>query len=171
MPDTLRTDPGVRHYRTGLLPRVMTRRHPQGPAVRGRAPVTGQTRLCVRPLVCWTTFPLARSLPSTSSAGPSGQPLFEGFLGTMKRSDSLHPCITVVPRGFTVRTWQACQARGRASRVPHTVFPCLPEVSDPAGSVDTSSNRYPRCGLLRRSGPFPPACPVRLHSDDVWVGS
>jgi hypothetical protein len=68
-----------------------------GPAVRGRAPVTGKTRHCVRPLVCWTTFPLARSLPSTSSAGPSGQPLFEGCYGTMKRSDSLHLCITAVP--------------------------------------------------------------------------
>jgi hypothetical protein len=36
-----------------------------------------------------------------------GRPLFEGFLGTMKRSDSLHPCTTVVPRGFTVRTWRS----------------------------------------------------------------
>jgi hypothetical protein len=67
--------------------------------------VTGTTRLCVRPLVCWTTFPLARSLPSTSSAGPLGRPLFEGFLGTMKRSDSLHPCITGVSLRFPVRTW------------------------------------------------------------------
>ena len=66
--------------------------------------MTGKTRLCVRPLVCWTTFPLASSLPSTFSAGPWEQPLFEGFLGTMKLSDSLHPCITVVPLGFTVRT-------------------------------------------------------------------
>ena len=36
-----------------------------------------------------------------------GQPLFEGFLGTMKWSDSLHPCITVVSLGFTVRTWRS----------------------------------------------------------------
>ncbi len=107
LPSTPRTDPGVRHYRTGLLPRVVTRRHPKVPAVRDRAPVTGSTQLCVRLLVCWTTFPLARSLPSTSSAGPVGQPLFEGFLGTLKRSDSLHPCITVVPLRFTVRTWRS----------------------------------------------------------------
>jgi hypothetical protein len=33
--------------------------------------------------------------------------LFKGFLGTMKLSDSLHPCTTVVPRGFTVRTWRS----------------------------------------------------------------
>jgi hypothetical protein len=71
---------------------------PKGPAVRRRAPVTGSTRLCVRPLVCWTTFPLARSLPSTSSAAPVGQPWFAGFCGPLKRSDSLHPCLTVVPR-------------------------------------------------------------------------
>jgi hypothetical protein len=37
-----------------------------------------------------------------------GRPLFEGFLGTMKRSDSLRPSITVVPLGFTVRTWSYC---------------------------------------------------------------
>ena len=110
MPDAPRTDPGVRHNRTGLLPRVMTRRHRAVHAVRSRAPVTGSTRRCVRPLACWTTFPLARSLPSTSSTGPSGQPLFEGFCGTLKRSDSLHPCVTVVPRGYTVRTWP-CRAR------------------------------------------------------------
>jgi hypothetical protein len=30
------------------------------------------------------------------------------------------------------------QAKCRASRVPRNVFPCLPGVSDPAGSVDTS---------------------------------
>src|SRR4029453_9359718 len=34
------TDPGVRHYRTGLLPRVMTRRC-NAPTVPRRAPVTG----------------------------------------------------------------------------------------------------------------------------------
>src|SRR5262249_14597531 len=105
LPGAPRTDPGVRHYRTGLLPRVVTRRHPKMPAVRSRAPVTGHTRLCVRTLVCWTTFPLARSLPSTSSAGPMGRPVFAGFLGTMKRSDSLHPSITGVSLGFPVRTW------------------------------------------------------------------
>ena len=105
------------------------------PAVRGRARVTGVPRPCVRSLVCAATFPLARSLPSTFSAGSLGQPLFEGFLGTMKRSDSLHPCITVVPRGFTVRTWQHGQARCRAS---------MPEVSDPAGFVNTSPKQYPR---------------------------
>jgi hypothetical protein len=64
-----------------------------------------EPRRCVRPLLCWASFPLARSLPSTFSAGPGGQPLFEGFLGTMKRSDSLHPSITGVSLGFPVRTW------------------------------------------------------------------
>jgi hypothetical protein len=110
--------------------------HPQMPAVRGRARVTGITRPCVRSLVCTAAFPLASSLPSTSSAGSLGQPLFEGFLGTMELSDSLHPCITVVSRGCTVRTWHHCQARCRASRVPHTVFSRMLEVSDPAGCGD-----------------------------------
>ena len=91
------------------------------------------TRHCVRSLLCAAAFPLASSLPSPFSAGPGEQPLFEGFLGTMKRPDSLHPCITVVPLGFTVRTWHHCQARCRASRVPYTVCPCMPEVSAPPG--------------------------------------
>jgi hypothetical protein len=87
--------------------------------------------------------------------------LFEGFLGTMKLSDSLHPSITVVPQRFTVRTWHICQARCRTSRVPLTVFPCMPEVSDPAGSVDTSPKRYPRCGLPRvRSALAPRTSPI-----------
>ena len=85
----------------------MTRKHPQVPTVRTRlGSCDRRPRRWVRPLVCSATFPLARSLPSTCSAGPMGRPLCEGFLGTLKRSDSLHPCITVVPRGCTVRTWQ-----------------------------------------------------------------
>jgi len=78
------------------------------PAIRGRAPVTGSTRLCVRPLVCWTTFPLARFLPSPSSAGPVGRPLCEGFRGTLKRSDSRHPGSTGGPLRCPVRTWPLC---------------------------------------------------------------
>ena len=46
--------------------------HPKVPAVRGRARVTGMTRPCVRSLVCAAPFPLASSLPSTSSAGSLG---------------------------------------------------------------------------------------------------
>ena len=64
------------------------------------------SRHCGRPLWCSPRFPLASSLPSTSSAGPMGRPWFEGFLGTLKLSDSLHPSITVVPLRFPVRTWQ-----------------------------------------------------------------
>jgi hypothetical protein len=99
----------VRHYRTGLLPRVVTHRHTEVPVVRTRLSACDRRpRRCVRLLVCSAPCPLASSLPSTSSAGPWEQPLFEGFPGTMKLSDSLHPSITVVPLGFTVRTWQDC---------------------------------------------------------------
>ena len=102
----------MRHSRPGLLPRVMTRRHPQVPTVRTRlGSCDRRPRRCVRLLVCSATFPLASSLPSTFSAGPWGRPLFEGFLGTMKLSDSLHPSITVVPLGCTVRTWQTYARR------------------------------------------------------------
>jgi hypothetical protein len=76
----------------------LTCRPPQGPAIRGRARVTGVTRPWVRSLVCTAAFPWARALPATSSAGPWRPPWVESFLGTMKRSDALHPCLTVVPR-------------------------------------------------------------------------
>ena len=52
-------------------------------------------RHCVRILVRSTTFPSASLLPSPCSAGPCGRPLFAGFVGTMRLSDSLHPCITL----------------------------------------------------------------------------
>jgi hypothetical protein len=140
--------------------------HPQRPAVRGRARVPGMPRPWVRSLVCAAAFPLARALPSTSSASSLGQPLFEGFLGTLERSDALHPCITVVSRGFTVRTWHHCQARCRASRVPHTVFSRMPEVCAPAGCGDALPSRRPRCGLPRvRSASAPRSRPMSgLHT-------
>jgi hypothetical protein len=96
----------VRHYRTGLLPRVNVQA-PKG-ACRTRLSACDRSpRRSVRLLVSSATFPLARALPSTCSAGPLGRPLFAGFLGTMTRSDSLHPYTTVVPRRFTVRTWRS----------------------------------------------------------------
>jgi hypothetical protein len=41
------------------------------------------------------------------------------------------------------------QARCRVSRVPHTVFLRMPEVSDPAGSVSALPERRRQCGLPR----------------------
>jgi hypothetical protein len=94
----------VRHYRTGLLPRVDVQA-PKGACPTRLSACDRSPRRCVRLLVSSATFPLARSLPSTCSAGPLGRPLFAGFLGTMKRSDSLYPSITGVPLRFPVRTW------------------------------------------------------------------
>jgi len=85
----------------------MTRRHPQVPTVRTRLSACDRRpRRCVRLLVCSTTFPLASSLPSTFSAGPMERPLFEGFRGTTKLSDALHPSMTVGSLGCTVRAWR-----------------------------------------------------------------
>jgi hypothetical protein len=64
-------------------------------SARGRA-----LRHCVRTLGCSTVLPLASSLPSTASAVCvcSGRiTLFGRLLGTLELSDSLPPCITVVP--------------------------------------------------------------------------
>ena len=64
------------------------------------------TRRWVRPLGCATRFPWASPLLSTPSAGAGAPaPLCGGFADTLELSDSLHPSITVVPRGFPGRTW------------------------------------------------------------------
>ena len=65
--------------------------------------------------------------------------LFGRFVGTMELSDSLPPCITAVPLWVRRADLAAMgQARCRASRVPHTMFPCMPGVFDPAGCGATS---------------------------------
>src|SRR5712691_12654957 len=149
-------------------------------------------RHCVRLLVCSATFPLANSLPSTFSAGPMGRPLFEGFLGTMELSDSLHPCITVVPLGFTVRTWRslvrpdagppgfrtqcfcACQ---RSPTPPGACTPCHDGVPAVAFRV-LGARRHPDCaisGLNTLPAPSPvnaspTPLPTPAHdSGPVWL--
>ena len=53
------------------------------------------------------------------------------------------------------------QARCRASRVPHTVFSRMPEVSDPARCGDALPSRRPRCCLPRvRSASAPRSSPI-----------
>ena len=107
-------------------------------------------RRCVRLLGRSTTFPSASPLPSPCSAGPCGRPLCAGFCGTLGLSDSLHPCITGVPHAVHRADLAGVrQARCRASRVPHTVWPCMPEVSDPARSVSLSPKHGRQCCLPR----------------------
>jgi hypothetical protein len=94
-----------------------------------------------------------------------GRPLFEGFLSTMKLSDSLHPYITVVPRGFTVRAWRslvrsdagppgfrtqcfgACQ---RSPTPPGASTPCHDGVSAVAFRV-LGARRHPGVARFRGS--------------------
>jgi hypothetical protein len=56
-------------------------------ACRTRSSALGAfVRLCVRGAFCWLTFPLASSLPSTTSAA-GALALFGGFTGTTELSD------------------------------------------------------------------------------------
>ena len=55
------------------------------------------------------------------------------------RAPWVHRADLIVPR----------QARGRASRVPRSMFLCMPEVSDPARSVQPSLSRSVQCSLPR----------------------
>ncbi len=59
------------------------------------------------------TFPLARPLPSTSSAEDGApSPLFGGFLGTMDLSDFSPPCIIPLPFRFETRALVAISKTG-----------------------------------------------------------
>ena len=140
------------------------------PAVRSRAPVTGSTRLCVRPLVCWTTFPLARALPSTPSTVSAWACLFRIAHGSFVRSLlwSYGPVRLPVSvphdrvRGVHRADLGAiAKGRHRASRVPHTLLPCMPGVCDPARDGDALPERRARCGLPRvRSASAPRTRPM-----------
>jgi hypothetical protein len=117
---------------------------------------------------------LASSLPSPCSADPVGRPVFEGFLGTLKRSDSLHPSITVVPRGFTVRTgrslvrpeagppgfrtqcFDACQ---RSPTPPGPSPPCQNGVDRVAFRV-VGARRHPRKAPIAGLHTLPACSPV-----------
>ena len=49
-------------------------------------------RLGIRPVLCWSAFPLVPALGSTGSAADRSA-LFTGFLATMAKSDFPRPCI------------------------------------------------------------------------------
>jgi len=80
----------------------------------------------------------------------------------MKRSDSLHPSIT----GVSLRVPRADlailrQAGCRASRVPRSVFLCMPEVSDPARSAHPLPSQGVQYCLPRvRSASAPRSSPI-----------
>jgi hypothetical protein len=117
------------------------------------------SRLCVRPLWCSTRFPLASPLLSTPSASPGApKSLFGSFVDTMGLSDSLHPCITGVPRGFPVRTWPSL-ARPEAGP-PGFRTPCC----------GPCRGRRPRRGrrrlTLTASTLWPAACAERVGTQD-----
>ena len=84
-----RTDPGVRHYRTGLLPQVMTPKRTVAAWRTRSSALATPARHCVRCVFYPNRFPLANPLPSTASAG-SFEPLFGDFFGSMELSD--FPC-------------------------------------------------------------------------------
>src|SRR5215471_1502510 len=115
-------------------------------------------RHCVRTLVCWPELPLASSLPSTTSAvaawassfciahGSFVRSLHE-YYGTVRLPASVHHGrIRMVHRADLAAMEQV---RCRASRVPHTMFPCMPGVCDPARSAHPSPYRGGPCCLPR----------------------
>ena len=140
--------------------------HPKVPALRGRARVTGMTRPCVRSLVCAATFPLASSLPPPPPPVP-----WATFVRRLPRYYEAVRLPAPVHHGRAPWVHRADlarmgQARYRASRVPYTVFPCMPEVSDPARSVAPSPKRGRRYCLPRvRSASAPRNSPISgLHT-------
>ena len=122
----------------------------------------------VRPLVCSPGLPLASSLPSTSSAIPvlprccsdASLGLWSGPTPCPRPS---RPCPCGVRRAGL---GAIDQARGRASRVPPTMCPCMPGVFDPARGGSTLPSRCIPCGLPRvRSASAPRHSPLSgLHT-------
>jgi hypothetical protein len=133
----------------------------QGPAGAGRTQPSAwdrRPRRGGRLLVCSATFPLARSLPSTCSAGPPGPPVCAGCLGTLKRSDSLHPSITVVPLRCPVRTWPSL-ARPEAGPPGFRTQCC--------GPCRGRRPRRVRRRLTRTASPlWPSACAERVGTQE-----
>ena len=59
------------------------------------------------------------------------------FVGTLALAAALPPCLTAVPGAVRRAGLGAlAQGRGRASRGPHTLFPCLLGGGDPARGGD-----------------------------------
>ena len=92
---TPRTDPGVRNYRTGLLPRVVTHAH-CGPAYPVQRVLQVELALSPKPaLLSRISLGQAPSLQALRRGG-FPPPLFASFLGTTGLSDFPSSCITVV---------------------------------------------------------------------------
>jgi len=88
-PCTPRTDLGVRHYRTGLLPQVIAPKRTVAAWRTRSSALATPARHWVRCVFYPNRFPLANPLPSTASAD-SFEPLFGDFFGSMALSD--FPC-------------------------------------------------------------------------------
>ena len=146
MPAAPRTDPGVRNYRTGLLPRVFTRESPSPCSLW----LDRQTRRCVRSCSAAARLPLAGFLPSILSAA-IGAPtaLFEDFAGTTHPSDFPKSCIALVPLSGSKRGPARGQASLGISRLPREMLRCVRRVSDHAEYGSPLRYRGIRCCLPR----------------------
>ena len=131
-----RADPYVRNYRIRLLPRVVAETGPSQPRARSRVNIAS-VRLCVRNAALVSVLPLADRLPSTTSAGAMGAPLFGGFSGTTRSSDFPGACMPDV-RSWTFSGRPAVGPVGTRgiSRFPCGESPRMHRVSDCAGSED-----------------------------------
>src|SRR5215208_2065489 len=84
-------------------------------------------RLGIRPVLCWSAFPLASALGSTGSAADRSA-LFVGFTATMAESDFPPPCIIGFGSSPSRCGPPASSGDGqtRTSRFPYKELPHMP---------------------------------------------
>ena len=138
-----RTDPGERNYRTGLLPRVLTRKRTVPLAVSSPALVTSFPGPVSGGWFALEDSPWAGPFPpATPPTVPQHHLCFAAFFGTTDLSDCRGPFITALLLGFAVPTTLLCAASPRLSRFPLSKLPCMPR-SPTAQRPDGSSSLRP----------------------------
>jgi hypothetical protein len=146
-PRTPRTDPGVRHYRIGLLPRVMTSEQttlpPDVPVRAHLARLPGSVSgACFAPTGSPWPTPFPPPPPLTLSSRCSAISSVLWSCPTSRARSSLAYVLRLPSAASLGRAW--------VSRFPRKVFPCMHKVFDRAGSSGILRWRCPRYGLPYR---------------------
>ena len=168
----------MRSYRIRLLPQVPTIRRHRGSARRMPNRLAPAVRLKVRHVRVQTTFPLARGLPSTTSAARGVAPpaLFGSFTGTTPRSDFPRRWLVVVrllasPRALHLHpSWFGAATVGKRDLpVPDKLFPSMMRSQTAQGPGTPRQNGAP--GVAFGMTPLPRHPRLRRRQEITFTTS